>query len=884
MKIVSVELVNFSRVYSGLGKTKVTIDLLNNDNQINLFVGENGTGKTSIMSCCHPFAYNNAIGDSTSNSDLIISGKDGKKTVVITYGEDVYRIQHVYTRKKDDTISVKSYIMENNEELNDSGTVSTFKTIIYEKLGINEVFLTLLSIGNRVNGFVEYTAGERKKFASKIFQELGIFNEYYKRITVKARKMKTLLSNVTSKLSKYKDYDLTTLELQLKDVESNLSALNEKRLSITQDIGGIENQLKSLSDISDRYDELQKMTAEIMERIDKAKSSKHSSMGKKELEDTKEHLLSKKMELDVTSAELSTKITGNLNMIDKLKNSIMEDEDALSKLDTLKDERELESMRYSITSEIDELSKYDFSIVDEYTKEYLIRAEIYLLQATDICSKLIFDTTEEDNIINLFDKFKSDNKLFDSLEKRYQDITNKIQTQLSIASSSIQFELPRIDKCRHDCEKLDSCPYASFYHTVLDMMNKSTDMISKEVRTLQEHASNYENDLKILSVFREVTKYLLSNKENLRVPMSVFDPNTFIHTFVDCRKIYNQTTMAELIDLVEKRDRMNELQKDLDVVTMKISRYNDTKALYDMHTARLESNRKELKDIEETNVRLISDNRNITCELESLGFEIDNVNEDIKYQIEIEDLMGSLSNIHKEVDSIRDNISKIENLKNLLHDKESMRLTTDNQIRELEIQKQRFIIIINDLRTLQQEELTIREDYDDILAIQEAVSPTKGIPVEFIEYYMKNQMIDKMNDLLDSVYHGGLVLLKDKMVIDDKEFKIPYKRRNTIVEDISNASDGERAILTITFSLVLIQLSLDKYNIMLLDEIDTSLDYNTRGKFLDLIERYMTIIGAKQLFLISHNNMFDTYPINVIMTSEQNISNMKMANVIKLYE
>ena len=149
---------------------------------------------------------------------------------------------------------------------------------------------------------------------------------------------------------------------------------------------------------------------------------------------------------------------------------------------------------------------------------------------------------------------------------------------------------------------------------------------------------------------------------------------------------------------------------------------------------------------------------------------------------------------------------------------------------------------------------------------------------------MKNQMIDKMNDLLDSVYHGGLVLLKDKMVIDDKEFKIPYKRRNTIVEDISNASDGERAILTITFSLVLIQLSLDKYNIMLLDEIDTSLDYNTRGKFLDLIERYMTIIGAKQLFLISHNNMFDTYPINVIMTSEQNISNMKMANVIKLYE
>ena len=67
---------------------------------------------------------------------------------------------------------------------------------------------------------------------------------------------------------------------------------------------------------------------------------------------------------------------------------------------------------------------------------------------------------------------------------------------------------------------------------------------------------------------------------------------------------------------------------------------------------------------------------------------------------------------------------------------------------------------------------------------------------------------------------------------------------------------------------------------MLLDEIDTSLDYNTRGKFLDLIERYMTIIGAKQLFLISHNNMFDNYPVDVIMTSDTDIDNLKNVNVV----
>ena len=664
-------------------------------------------------------------------------------------------------------------------------------------------------------------------------------------------------------------------------MESNLVALNQKRLSITQDIGGIENQLKSLSDVSNRYDELQKLTADIMDHIDTARSHKVSTLSRQELEKSKEELLSEKMKLDVTLAEYNTKITGNLNLIDKLKNSITEDETSLSGLDTLKDEKELESIRYSISSELEELSNYDFSIVDGYTKEYLIRAEIYLAQATDICSKLIFDTTEEDNIISLFEKFKKDDKLFDNLQKRYQEISNKIQTQMAISSSSVQFDMPRIN---HSCKTTSDCPYVMFYQTILDMISKSTEELSREIRTLQNYASNYENDLKILSIFKEVTKYLLSNKENLKLPVSIFNPDQFIYTFVDSRKIYNQDAMSELIDLVEKRDRKDELQKDLDVVTMKIARYKDTKSLYEMYNSRIETNKKELSDITSDNSNLINKSNVVSSELELKTSMLDNINNDIMHQTQIDDLLNRVSEIHKEVDSIQENISKIENLKNLLQAKESARSVVDNQIRELDIQKQKFIIIINDLRTLEQEELTIREDYDDILAIQEAVSPTKGIPVEFIEYCMRNQMIDKMNDLLDSVYHGGLVLLKDKMVIDEKEFKIPYRRRNTIVDDISNASDGERAILTITFSLVLIQLSLDKYNIMLLDEIDTSLDYNTRGKFLDLIERYMSIIGAKQLFLISHNNMFDTYPINVIMTSEQNISNMKMANVIRLYE
>ena len=163
------------------------------------------------------------------------------------------------------------------------------------------------------------------------------------------------------------------------------------------------------------------------------------------------------------------------------------------------------------------------------------------------------------------------------------------------------------------------------------------------------------------------------------------------------------------------------------------------------------------------------------------------------------------------------------------------------------------------------------------------MSPTTGIPLDFIEYYIKEEIIGRINELLDSVYHGRLRLLKDEVVIDDSSFTIPYIKNNTtIVKDISKASDGERAILSIAFSLVLIQLSSNKYNIMLLDEIDTSLDTASRGKFIDLLESYMYTIKAEQLFLISHNNMFDSYPVCVLLTSEYQGLNYSEATMYKL--
>ena len=273
MKILHLTLINFARVFSGLGKTKLELDFSNIDNKINLFVGSNGTGKTSIMSCLHPFAYNSAIGDSTSNSDLIIEGKDGKKVIVIRDDNDVYEITHVYTRKKDNSINLKSFVKLNDEELNSSGTVTTFKTIIQEKLGIDQTYLTLLSIGNTVKGFVDFTASDRKNYASKIFTELEIYAKHYKNLTAKDRSMKVLLNSVVSKLSKYSGMNKLELKDRMSQIDKLLEDLNSKKIQYSQNIGGINNQLMTYQTTIQNYEQLQTELAQL--------SSQCASLSKK---------------------------------------------------------------------------------------------------------------------------------------------------------------------------------------------------------------------------------------------------------------------------------------------------------------------------------------------------------------------------------------------------------------------------------------------------------------------------------------------------------------------------------------------------------------------------------------------------------------------------
>ena len=880
MKILQLTLINFARVFSGLGKTKLELDFTNINNKINLFVGSNGTGKTSIMSCLHPFAYNSAIGDSTSNSDLIIEGKDGKKVIVIQDDNDIYEIVHVYNRKKDGSINLKSFVKLNNEELNSSGTVTTFKTIIQEKLGIDQTYLTLLSIGNTVKGFVDFTASDRKNYASKIFTELEIYAKHYKNLTAKDRSMKVLLNSVVSKLSKYSGMNKLELRDRMNQIDKLLEDLNSKKTQYSQNIGGINNQLMTYQNTIQSYQELQSELTQLSNQCSSLSRKITDNKPIDELQrriDTLKGIIQKK---EVEASGLKEKVTSRLDIKTMKLNSLTSVNLSLSKMTNNGGLSELIELKNKIESELDSIqSQYDISMKYPLSKDEMIKAVIYLDELKNICDNFLTDVNDKNLIIKLFDQYKKNPNIVNELTSKYQYAVEDVKQFSAIMNNRVDIRIPTIT---HECSD-EHCPYKKFYEDYVYMVEHSQDANTVKMAELNKRVGVLSDMLTIVSILQRCYDHLNKYSSILSKVSVIFNKDSFVNQYMADRTVYLQDKATIIIDTMENIEDYHKLKEELKSTEEKIMTLTTNKELYDSLKANEESLEKEISELDHECELLKSEYHKLQLSIQSDNEMLRRMMNNFEFMLQLDDVNKNIASVKGQLASMDEMMVSINLLKDKLQGYQNEIHSITKQIYDLTNERNEINVTLSNIESLQMEEIEIRNKYDLISNVRSALSPTTGIPLDFIEYYIKEEIIGRINELLDSVYHGRLRLLKDEVVIDDSSFTIPYIKNNTtIVKDISKASDGERAILSIAFSLVLIQLSSNKYNIMLLDEIDTSLDTASRGKFIDLLESYMYTIKAEQLFLISHNNMFDSYPVCVLLTSEYQGLNYSEATMYKL--
>ena len=317
--------------------------------------------------------------------------------------------------------------------------------------------------------------------------------------------------------------------------------------------------------------------------------------------------------------------------------------------------------------------------------------------------------------------------------------------------------------------------------------------------------------------------------------------------------IYNDKKINDLLLEVTEFYNYEKIIKELEKAFDDLRKEKETSKIYFFEdsikrTTKLIEDKIKEKEKQE---KIIHENNSDILNLET---EIDNLSTLI-------DALEKYSETKKEYDLLIDKDNEIEKLLCTMDDcfRVESQLKKEKDILSKEIQDREFYL--NEYNTLTKELKKAQEIYDDLITIKTSTSNKDGIPLLFIEMYLKD-ITELANELLDIVYGGDIYL--DKFDIQADSFKIPFVKNGIRVPDISLASQGEQSFFSMAISFALSSKNLTKYNIPLLDEVDATFDTFNRERCLEIIEYQNEIIECEQEFIISHNNMYEQYSVDVI--------------------
>lgn len=887
LEVKSLYLEGFAKIHTGMHIDRLYLDFESMPNQTYLFVGDSGSGKSSILKSIHPFAFNSSTGDETSNSDLIMNGRDGRKIIKYTLNSDTITCKHLYLRKSDGSIQVKSYFLVNDEDLNPSGLVSTFKELIYKYFYIDESFLTLLSLGNSVRSMVEFTGGERKKLSVKIFTELNIYMTYYKNASAVVKDLKSVLNNVVDKLNRYGKYDKRELKKSIREIDGVISKLQLELEDILKNEGVLIANMNSKMDDYKKYEESQGKITALLTTVEELKRKRKTTKDYAVLENDKLDIKSNLINADIRKSSLEENIKSELDFKEmKIKNR---DQliDSINRIENDINQTELEKLLANIDAELVGLSEIvvDSNIDYKEKKDNLVKANIYLDELRSMSTDLVSEVEMQELIPEIVSNFIKDKQFETKLEITYQAALERINNLKSANQIRDDIKVPNIKY--PNCSD-DKCPYRKFYEDVVEVMTRKKEESNKILRDEEYKLRIATEKMNIRRIVKKLYDYIDNHSDVLKyIPTEIFNPATFISKFMDNidREVYDRDLMGSTLHHLEDASRKMELLVLKNSTEKQLNGINTTKELYASLKTDLEQVERAIEETEsviEAHKKDLDFNKS---KVEEYTLALKNIDVELELAKELDD-------IRKEIQEIQKNLSTMESLKNehdILESKINTLKVRESELRDdissyrAEYNKTKNTVDM--IESLEREKVELAERYSEAIMIKDAVSPSKGIPVEFIDDVIRTQMIDSINELMHVAY-PDITLLKDPeyLIIDDKEFTIPYKKNGVIIGDISEASDGERAMLSLAFSLVLIRLVSKVYNIMLLDEMDTALDKYGRSKYIDIIEQYMKTINASQIFLISHNSMFDMYGVNVLQTTKS-VSNGNVNTVtVPVYE
>lgn len=876
MKILTMKLKNFSIIKSCMNRDQILIDFTRSKNIIQLFQGPSGSGKTGIVSCIHPFAYN-ALDVDRPNSDLIVDGVEGIKEIDYLDGPDLIYIKHIYEYKAGKR-TVKSYFMLNEVEMNPNGNVTSFNDLVKLHFGITQKSMTLLRLGNNVKSLVGSSYTERKDYVSNLMSELSIFLQYHKKVSEDMRYYNSLLKNCVDKITRLHIDNEVEIEDRIEAKDRDIRLLNNDLAEANKKVGALKFNLEQNDYNKLLVDQrnVEMLIAENNRTIDRY----NNIIGRNTVERTLEFIDKELTRKEIEKGTYENMLSMNLSKLNSLYKSKEDNEAKLGKVISKFNKKEIEDKLQELYNVRNEMKTKQ--PMYDYTEEELFQI---LTMAQDIYNNMKdIDGIDRTGLIEVINRRRTSGNpehwIMNGIERFQKKISyceNRIRTLQSLGTK--RDEDTYIMYTPPEC-KIKECPYKAYYE---DMNCEDTD---SEMKDLQEQVRKHKISLQLFDDMYKMNQklgyILMLVRSNAllfnRGAKDMINQSKIFEYLLNDKDFYSDVEVyfTEEIDIVHKLKEYKNLNEDIKQFEMELEIMKANSESVDMLDEMIKAitddiHHTEIEVGEEKEVLLllekdISDLREMRLIREKYEEAVNNLQE---VQTKVTQLTGeerNISNKLQELSSIKVELSRemgnIQAIENNI-----------NYYRK-EIEDLRYRII--EFRKLQEEKEELESEYEKIKAIKRALSSKEGMPLLYQTVYLKDTT-NLMNQLLDIAYNGELRV--EPFVIDEKEFRIPFRRHGVVISDISAASQGETSMIVAALSFALIKQSLYKYNIIILDEIDGPLDESLRSRFLEIIESVSNLIDAEQVFVISHNNTYNNYPVDLICTGETKLD-FKSANVI----
>lgn len=854
------------------------------DSESHLYLTNNFivTHNTTVLSTLHPFS-----GTMDGRGSFILEGTEGFKEIHISHNDTLYKIEHHYDNKGK-SMKVKSYISKksNNDssfkQLNPNGTVKSFKELIFKNLDVDESFFNLARIGSDTAGFIDKTPAKRKEYLSMFLSDIDRFLVAYKKINASYSSVNKNIKYIVDQINKLEDEDrlndrLKNLSNQIEDI-TNIR--NEQQSLLDSNIG----ESKALDPEGNLYDKYQEGLKEYNLKKHnlgqyQVNMNKHRQMFT-DVDSFSDELSKVKTEKQLLEQRLEKEKDNLLKLNSEIldvRNDIFDIHCKISEFGVDKTVSDYQELIDTYNTQLDELNTYIESNKDKYSKydnidltvvkDAQIRLDKVVQQIDNVISKYNMNTINE---INEFDPISTKERII-NLKNMIHDYEEQLlNLRSNEASYNANLKLVKVlDKRPSDCA-IDSCPFISealLHVNDREKLNQVQNKIAALVNSIRECNNELSSIDETISLYNQLQTIYSSNIEDMSSTFNLLPhPHHFNSYNNFIANLTKDKSLIDFSDIIEYKTILNDISSLNDkIVSIKKELDNSEKILVLLDT--MKSNQERLEERESLLVKdignLESDIKAITSDIQEIDNEIIVFTKCIEDEEQIESTTREINEIREYLKSIK---SKVQRIKDITEDNTKINeavVTYDRQLVNLNKDLDNVKFSMERLREYKERKSELDDRFFKLSTLRTALSTTKGIPLLFIDVYLKKTK-KIANELLDIIFKGNFYIEDFKLT--ESDFLISVRKPDgEIVEDVTGASQGEKALISIALSFALIQQSLRKYNILCLDEMDATLDANNRRSFIDMIERQLKVMGVEQCFIISHNEAFDPHPVDLLL-------------------